>query len=396
MHVLSLSCVFPRPGLPNFGIFVRRRLEGLARRVDLRVIAPVGVLDYAHPEGTPLGNWGLPRGWSDGPLEVWYPRWLYPPGGGFLNPILLSSQLRRPLEALRRSFPFDLIDAHFGYPDGIAAGKLAQSLGVPYMVTLRGNETMHCENPRVRSQLASALRGAARVVTVSEALREFAISLGVAAEKVRTIPNGIDRTVFYPRDRRASRHKYGLGPDERIVLSAGYLIERKGHHHVVEAVADLHRRGLPSRLLIAGAEGREGSFGQQIRDAVERNGIASHVLFMGELTPDALAEVMSAADVLCLASSREGWPNVVHETMGCGTPVVATNIGGVPDMLACGDRGTIVPGNQPKVLSNALFEALQRDWDRESISRWAHSRDWENVADEVLSEIQHAVCKRVQ
>jgi len=355
-------------------------------------MAPVGMVDYTHPDHKLFGNWTLPEQWSDGPLEILHPRWLYPPGGGFLNPILLSSQLRKPLMMLRKTFPFELIDAHFGYPDGIAAARLASALSVPYMVTLRGNETMHCRNHRVRDQLAHSLQGAARVVAVSEALRQFAISLGAAPERVKTIPNGIDRKVFYPRDRACCREMHGFAMGEPIVLSAGSLIERKGHHRVVEAVAELHRQGVPARLLIAGGPGREGSFAaRQIRDTVAKHGMTESVTFLGELKAEKLAEVMSAANVLCLASTREGWPNVVHEALGCGTPVVATAVGAVPDMLASPERGTIVLSNDQKTLSDALIEALRRNWDRQRIAEWAHARDWESVADEVLKEIQHII-----
>jgi teichuronic acid biosynthesis glycosyltransferase TuaC len=390
-NVLSLSCVFPRPGASSFGTFVWRRLERLARRTVVKVVSPVGIVDYSHPAGKALGNSGLPAEWNEENLEVWYPRWLYPPGGGALNAKLLSFQLRRPLARLRRRFPFQLIDAHFGYPDGIAAARLARGFGVPYMITLRGNEPMHCENSSIRAAMSEALRGAARVITVSETLRQFAIGLGATPEIVKTIPNGIDSTIFHPRDRQACRGKHGLGLEERIVLSAGSLIERKGHHRVVEAVAAVRREGMPVRLVIAGGPGREGRFEQEIRAAVRRHQLENAVTFTGQLDAETLAEWMAAADVLVLASTREGWPNVVHEAMGCGTPAIATDVGAIPDMIPSAEYGIVVPRGDAPALNNALLTALRRVWDREKIAAWAQARDWDHVADEVFQEIQQIV-----
>jgi glycosyltransferase involved in cell wall biosynthesis len=349
------------------------------------------MVDYTHPEKKLLGNLSLPASRSDGPMEIWHPRWLYPPGGGFLNAYLLSSQLRRPLARLRKSFSFELIDAHFGYPDGIAASRLSSFFGVPFMITLRGNETMHCRDRFIRSEMANALRQAARVVTVSEELRTFAISLGADPEKVRTIPNGIDGAVFHPRDRRHCREAHGIDSAEPIILSAGSLIERKGHHHAIRALAAVRRAGVPARLLIAGGAGREGRYEDQIRKTVEECGMQAAVSFLGQVDAETLADLMAAADVLCLASSREGWPNVVHEAMGCGTPVVATAIGAVPDMIHSAEFGIIVPLNDQDALDAALLSALGRGWNRELIASWAGSRNWECVADEVLHEMQQIV-----
>lgn len=389
LKVLSLSSVFPREGAEEYGIFIKRRLESVARQAELKVVSPVGVIDYSQPYGNMLGNRSLPGSVQDGVFEVLYPRWIYPPGGASWNASFLARQLVRPLSQLRQRFPFQLIDAHFGYPDGIAAARLAAHFGIPYMVTLRGNEPMHCEDGSTSRAMAQALQGAGAVVTVSEALRAFAIGLGAKADRVKTIPNGIDGGVFRPQDRSDCRRKHGMGLDQVIVLSAGSLIERKGHHRVIEALAYVRRAGIPARLLIAGGPGREGRFEQEIHAAVKKHGLENAVTFLGQLDPATLSGYMACANLFCLASTREGWPNVVHEAMGCGTAVVATGVGAVPDMLASPERGIMVPAGDQQALNEALERGLSRTWDRERIAAWAHARTWELVGEEVVERMQN-------
>lgn len=392
MNILSISTVFPNPSEENLGLFVRARLEGLAARASVRVLAPVPLVDYARIRASRGDRPVCPPCPREGRLEVFHPRWFYPPGGGVLNALFLFLRLLAPAWRLDTASPIDLIDAHFGYPDGIAAALLAAWPGPggtprprrPFTVTLRGNEIMHGRYRFRRMAMRWALRRAARVIAVSEALREYAISLGVEPSKTRTIPNGIDTAVFHPHPLPAQRApRRGSGPKQ--ILSAGYLIERKGHHHAIRATAALRARGVDCELEVAGGPGREGKFEDRLRRLAAELGLESAVHFLGVVPPARLAELMSAADVFCLASSREGWPNVVNEALACGTPVVATNVGGVPDLIPSGEFGYVVPAGDQNALENALETALGRDWDREAIARWGASRSWDQVAAEVAA-----------
>jgi teichuronic acid biosynthesis glycosyltransferase TuaC len=386
LRILSLSCVYPNPNDSGFGLFVRSRLRHVSRDAEIKVIAPVAQIDFAT-KGQPLfGRRGIPfQRWDEG-LHIIHPAWIYPPGGYAINPVLLFLRLLPLAVELRKSFDFQLIDAHFAFPDGIAAGLLSKALGVPFTVTLRGSEVVHAGYAWRRKLMAWSLRRASRVITVSERLREFAISAGVDADKAKTIPNGVDSTMFFPRDREYCRRKHGILPNARVVLSAGTLLELKGHHRVARAVAGLRQRGLNLELIIAGREGR---YESELRSQIADLGLAQHVRLMGEISPGDLAEVMAACDVFCLASSREGWPNVVHEAMACGAPVVATDVGAVKDLVASPDYGLVIPVGDGDALEQALFRAFEIHWDRESISAWAHSRTWDHVAQEVLSEFQY-------
>jgi glycosyltransferase involved in cell wall biosynthesis len=321
-------------------------------------------------------------------MSVLHPRWFYPPLSGSLIPFWLSLQLLLPILRLRKDFPFEVIDTHFGFPEGIAGLFLSLATNVPFTMTLRGNEPKHSRSKLTRFCMTWALRRAGRVFTVSERLRQFAIGLGAEPSRVKTIPNGISNEVFTLRDRTACRLKHGLPADRPVILSAGALVERKGHHRVIEALKSLRDEGATAELVVAGGPGPEGSYEMRLRKLVSVLGLEGSVHFVGAVNPRVMAELMTAADVLSLASTNEGWPNVVHEALACGTPVVATDVGAVPEMLEGGRNGIIVrPGNQQR-LKEAIEEALCRKWDRSAISAWGQARDWRRVAEEVVDEMQ--------
>jgi glycosyltransferase involved in cell wall biosynthesis len=259
------------------------------------------------------------------------------------------------------------------------------------MITIRGNEIEHGQNRLMRSGLAWALKRANAVICLSERLLRFAISCGVDARRVRTIPNGVDAGVFHPRDRAACRQAHGIAPDAPAILSAGQLIELKGHHRIIRAIAEVSRGGKPASLIIAGGPGRHGQYEGEIRRQVNALGMRGRVRLCGQVAQETLAELMAAADVLCLASSREGWPNVVQEALACGTPVVATDVGAVPDMIPSVDYGYVVPAGDQTALREALQRALNRSWDRKHISALGQSRSWEHVGEQVLDEMRRVV-----
>lgn len=385
---------FPNPVETDFGVFIHRRMRRVAERIPVTVLAPIPVIEYGNPKRilAPLGR--IPHRVQDGGLDIRYPRWFYPPLGGWLNGILLGLQMLPRAWHLARTAKFDLIDAHFAHPEGVAAALLGAVLKRPFVVTLRGNETDHAVFAPRRRVMAWALQRAARVVAVSERLRQFAIGLGCDPARAVTIPNGIDGGVFHPREREAARREWEIGAGDKIILSAGYLIERKGHHRVVEALRAVVDQGVEAQLLIAGGPGREGDYEATIRKTVADLNLESRVRFLGPVKPVALAQLMSLCDVFALATSNEGWPNVVHEAMACGAPVVATDIGAIPEMIQSDEFGYVVPFGDQGALRDALKTALGRGWNREAISRWALGRSWDNVAAEVVALMEAVVSEK--
>jgi len=388
--VLTLTTVYPTEIEPELGVFVRMRVQHMAASTELKVLSPAPIINYRRRllnfrRRVPARRW-------DGAIEVISPRWFYPPGGGALNALFLFVQVLWPAVRLRRSFPFQVIDAHFAHPEGVAAALVAMLLRRPFTVTLRGSEHLHGHYWLRRKWMGWALRRAGRVIAVAEKLRQYAIELGVDPSRAVTIPNGIDTDTFHAHDRERSRAEYGTAKETRLVVSAGHLIELKGHHRIVRAVRKLADDGIDVELLIAGGRGRADDYEPALRREIAELGLENRVRMLGHLDRVALAKLLSAADVFCLASAREGWPNVIHEAQACGTPVVATNVGGVPEMIPSENLGLVVPPNDPAALHAALKQALSRQWDRQAIAAWGQARSWRQVAAEVLRELQR-VCE---
>lgn len=390
-NILSLSTEFPNPSEPSKGLFVRSRLLAMASLADVTVVAPVPVLDYANPHNRLFASFDIPPHRSESGLDVIHPRWLYPPYGGWLNAFCLFLRLIWPFARFRKHRRFDVIDAHFAHPEGIAAALLSAAVGVPFLVTLRGSELRYRHSRFKRFWMAWAIRRANRVVAVSDGLKNLAIEFGAEPKRVHTIPNGVDSEIFFPHDKDAGRRKLGLPTDERIILTAGDLAELKGHHRVIAAVKQLNGSDRRVSLLIAGGVGRSGRYAAALRQQVAHNQLTDRVRFLGEVEQRTLAELMSVADVFCLASSSEGWPNVVNEALACGTPVVATDVGAVRQMIPTDRYGLVVPVEDPTALEDALRSALERPWDRSEISSRGRARSWSTVAEEVIHEIRQVV-----
>jgi teichuronic acid biosynthesis glycosyltransferase TuaC len=391
MNVLSLSSVFPNSAEPGLGLFVHSRLSNLSRLVNVKVIAPVAALDYSNPKGRLYCRRTGPWVRSDGPMEVLHPRWIFPPGGTPANVLCLFSRLYPLVRRLHKRFAFDLVDAHFGYPEGVVAAMLARAIGIPFVITLRGSELMFASYKTRRLVMRWAFRRASKIISVSEELRQFAIRQGAPTGKVVTISNGVDSGLFFPRDRNAVRSKHGIPPNRKVIVSAGEMIEAKGHQHVASALRDLVAEGVDAELLIVGGRARGGpNYSVTLKKFVESLSLGGRIRFIGWADRMGIAELLSAADVFCLASYTEGWPNVVHEALACGTPVVATRVGAIPEMIPSADYGLITPAKDQSALLVALRSALLTEWDRDQIARWGGTRTWNVVTDEVLT-VFHAI-----
>ena len=387
-RLVVFTTLFPHPGQPGAGLFIRERMFRVAKLLPLTVVAPVPWF--------PLQR--LLRRWKPGfrpaaptieiqdGIEVRHPRFFSVPGafkwldGFFMAVGCLPTMLR-----LKRSFAFNLIDAHFAYPDGYAATLLGRWLGVPVTITLRGTEVPLARDPRRRRRLVTALHRARRVFSVSDSLKRHVASLGAPRDKVLVVGNGIDTTVFHRIDRRAAREALKLPGEAPILISVGALVERKGFHRVMECLPALRRRLPGLRYLIVGGASPEGDWSAVLRQRATELGLLDCVMFLGALAPGELKVPLSAADVFVLATGNEGWANVFLEAMACGLPVVTTSVGGNAEVVAHPGLGTLVPFGDAGKLEQAIAEALGRDWDRDAIVEYAKANDWDQRVG-VLSE----------
>lgn len=211
-------------------------------------------------------------------------------------------------------------------------------------------------------------------IGVSKALVDQMARLGFPTEKLMVFRNGVDIDRFVPENKLVSRNRLGLkgAPDRKILLSVGNLVELKGHNIAIQALAELDTS---FQLLIVGT----GPERQNLQDLANQLGLADRVLFAGRIENTELKWWYSAADVLVLCSSREGWPNVLLEAMACGTPVVATRVGGVQEIVANPVAGRLMDQRSPEALVDALRALLSTFPDAQGVRRYARSFDWEQT-----------------
>jgi teichuronic acid biosynthesis glycosyltransferase TuaC len=393
MKILVISTMFPNKEQPSFGIFVYQRISHIQNLCQVTVIAPVPwfpfatLLDrYAHRKKIPLED-------TVGNLHVEYVRFLSVPkflkslDGFFMGLAITIHILRKKMMS-----HFDLIDAHLGYPDGFGAYIVSLFLGKPFIITLRGHDINNTPNYRVRKKLIQlTLRKAAYVISVADALRKEAVRLKCPEENTETIPNGVDKSLFYPVSKHEARDKLNLPLDKKILLSVGYLVERKGVHITVEALGILKQQGDSDiQLLLIGDSGEEGNYKPVIVDTINRLNLNEQVHFLGNIPNDTLRYYYSAADLLCLSSSKEGRANVLLESLACGTPVVATNIWGTPEIITSDELGILVERN-PESIAKGIQEGLAKNWDSEVIVQSMKKYTWEDVAETVVERYKKTI-----
>lgn len=391
LNIFSLSSEYPNPAEPGKALFIQARLQAMSLLTPILIVAPVALLDYANPYGRLLGFREIPRHRFDGRIPVLHPRWLYPPHGGALNAFCMFLRLLPVVKNLKRKGLCDAIDAHFAHPEGIAAALLGTVFRTPFVITLRGSEFLHYKFRFRRYWMSWALKRAALVIAVSEGLRDLAVQMGAHPEHTAVIPNGINSEIFHLRERAECRRKFGLSGETRVILAVGSLAPIKCHEKMVRALRGVIDGGIPAQLWLAGGTGRSGRHEAVIRTEIAACGLENDVRFLGEIPQAELAEYMAAADVFCLASSREGWPNVVNEALACGTPVVATDVGAVRCMIPSKEHGIVVPAGDVPALEAGLSEALQREWNRSSIATRAGYRSWDHVGGDVVRAISTRV-----
>ena len=369
---------------------MKDRVRHVAAHCDLVVVAPVPWF--------PGNRWFRGTAYARTPfveeidgLTVYHPRFVSVPRvAKALDATSYAASLLPFIAWLRRRFRFDLVDAQFGYPDGVAAALLGKAVGCPVLVTLRGDEERVAEHPLRRIQLTRAFKSV-RLIAVSESLRQTAVRLGIDPSEIRVIPNGVDVSPFRPRDRGAARRRLGLPDDRTILLAVGAMVEGKGHHLVLEALPDLVARH-PELLYVAvGGAAHADGYGARIRHLVERHSLHDHVRLVG-LQPHADIPLwMAAADVFCLSTAYEGWSNAITEALACGLPVVTTRVGGNAELVREGHDGLLVPFGDRHALSAAIIDALQHDWDRSGIAARAREFTWEATAQQVIEVMQGAL-----
>lgn len=388
--LIVLSILYPRRSQPTAGLFVKERMTRVGTHLPVTVVSPVPWF--------PLQ--GLIRRWRTGfrppapymeeqaGIEVYHPRFLSFPGvlksldGFFLALASLPTVYRLKNKGA------NIIDAHFAYPEGHAAGRLGAWLKMPVVVTLRGTEIRMMKKRALRHRIAKALARADRIFSVSASLLAAVKGLDIDMSKARVIGNGVDTEYFFPGDKKDIRNQLGIPEHARVLISVGTLVERKGFHRVIELLPRLSEIMPDIMYLVVGGPGPEGDWQDQLRRQVEDRGLHGIVRFTGHLEKDDLRAALSSADLFVLATSNEGWANVFLEAMACGLPVVTTDVGGNREVISSPSLGTIVPYGDKEALSQAILEALERRWDRSVIIEHARENSWDSRVEALVDEFR--------
>ena len=373
LRIVTFTTLYPNNAQPHHGVFVENRLRNLVAsgRVEARVVAPVPWFPFAHRRFGRYGDFAraLTRENRFG-LKVLHPRYpVLPKFGMSLAPALLYAAALPALKRLQAEQDFDLIDAHYLYPDGVAAILLGRTLGKKVVLTARGTDVNLIPRYALPRRLIRwAASRAEAVITVAEALRAALIDLGVDPAHVRTLRNGVDLAQFQPLERQAARAALGLGPGP-VLLSVGHLIARKGHRLAIEALAEL-----PGYSLLIAGEGPERG---ELEECARYLGLEARVRFLGAVPHENLAAIYSAADALVLASSREGMANVLLESLACGTPVVASRAWGNPEIVADPAAGVLMPELSASGVVAGVTALFRAKPSRGDVRAYAETFSWD-------------------
>ena len=361
------------------------RLDGC----EVRVVAPVPY----HPPIRIGKRWGHSQVAQeeviDG-MQVYHPRYFMIPKISMpLHGIMMSLSVLLLVKRIKRQFDFDIIDAHYVYPDGFAAVLLGRIFRKPVMVTARGSDiNVFADLPFIRRLILYTLKKVDGVIAVSAALKKRIVELGTPEKKIAVVPNGVDAKKFYPIAKSRARESLGLPNDGKLLLSVGALESVKGFDYLIKAIRILIDQFPVAnvRLLIVG----EGSLREELLQMISAYSLDAYVRLVGAVRHDELNLWYSAADLFCLTSRSEGWPNVVIESLACGTPVVATAVGGIPEIISCEALGYITDGGDREI-AEKIRAALGRTWCTEDILSHIKHSTWESTARSVVRNLEFAV-----
>jgi len=371
MKILTFSTLFPNSEKPGHGIFVETRLRHLVAsgRVQSRVVAPIPWFPSTNPR---FGNYArfakAPRHEVRHGIAVDHPRYpVLPKVGMSIAPFLLAQAVKPAIGRLiDEGYDFDLIDAHYFYPDGVAAAMLARHFNKPLVITARGSDiTLFPSYALPRRQILWAARRADAIITVCNALRDEVVAMGIAAERVVSLRNGVDLQLFRPTERT---------PNPMFTLLAvGHLVPVKAQDLIIGALPLLP--GV--RLVLAG----DGPDRAKLENLARELKVTDRVTFLGAVPQAQLRAHYGAADALVLSSSREGWANVLLEAMACGTPVVASRVYGTPEVVAAPEAGVLMRERSYQGVADAVTLLRANYPDRAATRRYAERFSWDDTTE---------------
>src|SRR5215467_832599 len=370
IRLLTLTTLFPNSRRPRHGIFIANRLRRLCDtgRVEATVVAAVPWFPGVYRDVS-----AVPAAEPVFGFDVRHPRYLQVPAIGMrIQPDSLARTLLKELQRSRLDRDrFDIIDAHYFFPDGVAAARVAQELRLPLVISARGSDiNLIGEIPFARQRMSLAAQSAKALISVSAALAAKMKDLGMPADRIHVLRNGVDTDLFCPFSRLDARKRLRLDEGGQWVLGVGNLVPEKGFDILINALGDLPR----ARLLLVG----DGPLRNTLRSLAAATA-PGRVEVRDNMAQSELRFAYAACDVLGLPSLREGWPNVVLEAIACGTPVVASAVGGIPEMLQSDAPAIVLSDRSAHAWASALRVFLENSLKPEAVRQYALRFGWDEV-----------------
>jgi len=396
VHVALVSTFYPNTAEPVRAVFVRNLVAALGAFAAVSVVSPV---PYAPPWPR-RARWAalrsVPHRSRDGERDVFHPRFLVVPRIEVLNGLSYYAGVAPVLRRLTRARGVDVLHAHCAYPDAVGVAVAATLMNVPFVVTAHGSDiNVYSGNPLIRPQLRWALRRAGAVIAVSAAIqRRIRDLVPDIRDRVIHVPcAGVSRQTFAPRDQHEARRRVGLGEVSRLIVFAGRLVPIKAIDVLLRAWELLLESGQVTsadRLAIIG----DGPLRAHLEHLAGLGRLRGTVHFAGELPQKDVAQWFSAATAFCLPSRNEGTPNVVVEALASGRPVVASDVGGIPELVRHGANGLLVKPLDPSSLATGLARAFESQWDAAQIAASVADYTWESVAQRNHAVLEHVLADR--
>lgn len=368
MRVLEACQEFPNRYYPQLGTFIKQSIDSIASQgIDVTVISPK---PFVLPlSAFPYHNFfKLPRIEHTEKYDLHYPRYIYAVPKKYFYPITGMSYSHFVFEYATKNIKPepDLIHAHFSYPDGYGMMKLAKKWRVPLVISALGTieRKVAYEGTYTSKQIIEAMNFADKILSVSEDLKLHIVNLGINEEKVHVVPNGVDTKKFKPAGKAHARNLLNLPQDKNIVLFVGALRKIKGVDYLIEAAENFVDSN--THLFMVG---RDDGLRKNLEKRAHELKIADYIKFTGPVNHDDIPLWISASDILVLPSLSEGRPNVVLEALACEVPVVATNVGGIPELMVDGETGYLVPAKSPRELSRKINKLLEDKNRRENMGK---------------------------
>ncbi|WP_371187646.1 glycosyltransferase family 4 protein [Thalassotalea maritima] len=377
LKLLTITSLYPNSRNPNFGIFIRNRLLALRHYhsdIEHTVIAPVPWFPWRNKIFGKYAEYAqVPSDEVVDGVHIYHPKYLVVPKLGMIfTPFFMALSLIKTMRKIHKTGSlYDVIDGHYFYPDGVAVAIVGKLYKIPFTLSARGSDLNLLPSYSIpRKMIQWSAKCADHCITVSQALRDVLIGLGIDRSKITVIRNGVDLNLFTPSTDRENNRKL-LTSKKFIIVSVGNLVPLKGHDLIIRAVAKID----DAQLFLIG----EGPRKENLQALAIAEGVADRITFLGRLKQSQVAEYFQIADVSILASSREGWANVLLESLACGTPVIATKVGGNPEIIADHTVGILIERDY-----NSIVEAIRQIKSyglcRDTIRNYAEKFDWQEVS----------------